>query len=99
MGSNASKQVEEKVEHQSTAIDSHSLKENGNKICIDCQKDRQVDLPSSTLGVENASSTDPCVLEYQAVDQCMKEQHGQVSSCKNEWNIFQMCFITQKPQQ
>jgi hypothetical protein len=99
MGSKASKPSVEKQENGKSATDSHPAKDNSNKMCIDCQKDRQVDLPSSTLGVDGAASTDPCFSEYQAVDQCMKERHGQVSSCKNEWNIFQMCFVTQKPQQ
>jgi hypothetical protein len=96
MGSSSSKQAEKK-EDVSTQSDAHRSN-NHNKICIDCQKDQQVDLPNSTLGVKDAEM-DPCIAEYQTVDQCMKQHHGQVSSCKNEWNIFQMCFITQKPPQ
>ena len=62
-------------------------------VCIDCDKKNQKDLPSN----DNLSSEGmPCEVEYSLVSQCMNENHGQVSSCVDQWNNFKQCHSQQK---
>ena len=82
MGTNNSK--------QSIDVDNPSNKDNKNKICVNCQKDEQVHHPMNGL--------DPCSLQYDTVDACMKSNHGQISSCAKEWDAFNKCFIKHKEQ-
>jgi hypothetical protein len=114
MGSKVSKEVEEK-ELAVERISRTNSHDTSNKICVNCQKDQQVDLPNSgTVGssdivrvtkkdnpnsivVEN-TKPDPCGKPYATVDQCMQQNHGQISACAPEWKMFQECFQQHKPQ-
>ena len=59
----------------------------GNPICIDCQPtQKQVPEQSSTA----------CVELYEAVDKCMREHKGQITSCSKEWQAFQACHEKEK---
>jgi hypothetical protein len=64
---------------------------DNNPICIDCAKETQVDVPDddmTTLGV--------CAKQYETVNNCMKLNNGQITSCKDEWQAFQLCHSANK---
>lgn len=75
MGSNASKP-------------SNNGDTKGNTICVDCDKQTQVDRPSADSD---------CMAEYRTVDECMKLHEGQISKCVSEWDAFKLC--RQQPNQ
>ena len=37
-----------------------------------------------------------CEIEYQTVDDCMKNNKGSISACKQEWSTFRICFEGRK---
>lgn len=101
MGSNVSKNALDK-----NSITNNNAQDRSNKICIDCQKDKQVDYPEigdnstpidSTTGT-SAATPNPCNELYHKVDLCMKSNQGQISSCVNEWKDFNECFTREKDQ-
>lgn len=57
-------------------------------VCENCAKETQKDLP--------ADEPDQCMEQYFAVDLCMKENRGQVTSCVQEWKEFHACHASQK---
>lgn len=63
-------------------------KEDGEPICIDCDKKTQKDLPS-----DDATSSEgaPCQAAYKDVTDCMMENNGQISLCTKEWTAFKKC--------
>jgi hypothetical protein len=97
MGLNVSKTV---VREDFRSDVDTSIQDRSNKICIDCQKEKKVDYPKkvddSVNHVENDVDTDPCHELYKIVDTCMERNQGQISSCVNEWNLFNLCFTQEK---
>ncbi len=61
----------------------YSVKEETKVECQNCQKETQKPLPNSNRY--------HCSLQYDAVQRCMKDHHGQVSSCKIPWEEFRSC--------
>lgn len=93
MGSKGSKSVI--VEDSGT---NYSARDRSNKVCIDCLKDKQVAYPGiDAANDENSTdSQNPCSELYNKVDTCMKRNQGQISSCANEWKLFNECFTRYK---
>ncbi len=93
MGSTGSKSVV--VEDSGT---SNNARDRSNKVCIDCQKDKQVAHPGidAASGESSTDRQNPCVELYKKVDTCMKSNQGQISSCVNEWKLFNECFTRHK---
>jgi hypothetical protein len=57
----------------------------GNSVCENCvQSQKAAAFPSS-------SNNEMCGESYVAVDRCMKQNAGQISSCVGEWKAFQLC--------
>jgi hypothetical protein len=97
MGSNVSKNG---VDQDSGT--NNSTRDRSNKICIDCQKDKQVAYPGgndSGIETDTSNNTNPCDDLYQKVDVCMKNNQGQISSCVSEWKFFNECFTRHKAEQ
>ena len=62
------------------------------KVCIDCDKRNQKDLPTSaTTNFSSASQGMPCESIYAQVTQCMNVHGGQISPCAREWDDFKSC--------
>jgi hypothetical protein len=101
MGSNVSKE-NELVKKEAKSNNENKL-DRSNKICIDCQKDKQVDYPAVTLDNDTNNringNNDECYDLYMNVDICMKKNQGQISSCVDEWKTFNTCFTQQKQEQ
>lgn len=57
-------------------------------VCIDCDKKNQKDLPSSD-GISSKGMA--CEIEYTLVSSCMRNNSGQISSCKTQWDDFKLC--------
>ena len=81
----------------------NQARDRSNKVCIDCQKDMQVKYPgigtegdNTNDGRQNNGTANPCFELYNKVDICMKSNQGQISSCVNEWKLFNGCFTQQK---
>jgi hypothetical protein len=66
-------------------------KNDNNPICIECAKETQVDVP-----VEDITTIKVCAVQYETVNNCMKKQNGQISSCTMEWKEFQLCHSANK---
>ena len=78
-----------------TTVRAANKAENPPPFCEDCQKDKQQPLPAQ----DNISSNgQPCASLYELVDKCMIANAGQISLCKNEWDMFRHCHETNKPQ-
>jgi hypothetical protein len=100
MGSTESKNVK----HDNFQTNSNA-RDRSNKVCIDCQRDKQVAYPG--IGPESDTNTDdkqstngnPCFELYNKVDICMKGNQGQITSCVNEWKLFNDCFTQHKDEQ
>mmetsp|Transcript_53331 Transcript_53331/g.129641 ORF Transcript_53331/g.129641 Transcript_53331/m.129641 type:complete len:99 (-) Transcript_53331:1801-2097(-) len=66
-------------------------------VCIDCDISKKRDLPatddivSSSSSSSGSSASGPCAASYQEVEQCMKEQHGQIAPCAKQWSEFNQC--------
>mmetsp|Transcript_30398 Transcript_30398/g.34648 ORF Transcript_30398/g.34648 Transcript_30398/m.34648 type:complete len:91 (+) Transcript_30398:49-321(+) len=67
---------------------------SSNPICIDCDKKNQKDLPSSNK--PSAATGQPCDQLYQNVAKCMIENDGQITSCVEEWKLFNKCHEKNK---
>ena len=57
------------------------------KVCVDCDKKTQKDLPSSSISSEGMA----CERTYKHVTECMAKHNGQISPCQNEWDAFKTC--------
>jgi hypothetical protein len=70
-------------------------KDNSNKICIDCDKKTQKELPETPSTTENpASAAAPgqaCAELYLAVTACNFGNKGQITPCIKEWDAFRAC--------
>jgi len=64
------------------------------KICLDCDKSTQKDLPSESS--TSSSSGMPCEHIYESVTICMNRHAGQISQCKSEWEAFKLCHEDNK---
>ena len=70
---------------------------NENKICVDCDKSKQVNLPSND---EISSKGQVCEGLYKSVSDCMSRNNGQITACTHEWNAFKQChYANQKKRQ
>ena len=58
------------------------------RICVDCDKKNQKDLP-----VDDPTSAEgsPCETLYMKVSSCMDSNNGQITACVQEWKLFQKC--------
>ena len=56
--------------------------------CIDCDKKNQKELPSDD-GISSKGMA--CEIEYALVSSCMRENSGQISPCKSQWDEFKLC--------
>jgi hypothetical protein len=68
-------------------------KDNSNKICIDCDKKNQKELPE-TSPTEKPSAAAPgqaCAELYLAVTTCNLGNKGQITPCIKEWDAFRAC--------
>lgn len=90
MGATASKEAEESSNLD--PINTTTTKDNSNKICENCVKSKQVELPSTAAAAS-------CGEQYVTVDECMKQNAGQISACVNEWKAFQLCHENHNAQQ
>ena len=86
MGSSASKAAS--ATDRTTNEDERS--KDNEILCENCDKKTQKDLP--------ADEPEQCMDQYTRVDQCMKANRGQVTSCVEEWKEFQACHASQKRQ-
>lgn len=94
--------VESKNAIHDNSETSNNSRDTSNKVCIDCQRDKQVAYPR--IGAESDQNRDdtqrspanPCFELYKKVDICMKGNQGQISSCVNEWKLFNECFTQHK---
>mmetsp|Transcript_34612 Transcript_34612/g.101720 ORF Transcript_34612/g.101720 Transcript_34612/m.101720 type:complete len:85 (-) Transcript_34612:1302-1556(-) len=70
-----------------------SNKEDGEPICVDCDKKTQKELPS-----DDATSTEgaPCQTAYKNVTDCMAKNNGQIGPCTKEWVAFKECHEKEK---
>ena len=62
-------------------------------ICLDCDKKNQKDLPSDDPVSQEGQ---PCGRIYEKVTICMNQNQGQISSCTEEWKLFQECHQQEK---
>jgi len=84
MGSSASK-----VEAAAPASGEDSAGPTRTKpVCENCDKKTQKEMPTD--------EPEDCLDQYVAVDECMKSNKGQVTSCVDEWREFQACHAKQK---
>ena len=73
---------------KSSSTSESSNNDNDEIICIECDKKTQKDLPSN----DSVSSKGmACEVEYSVVSNCMRENSGQISSCKAQWDDFKLC--------
>jgi hypothetical protein len=56
--------------------------------CENCNKETQKPLPDL--------STYSCTSQYESVQKCMEYHHGQVSSCKIQWEELRSCHNNHK---
>lgn len=63
-----------------------------NKVCEDCDRKTQKDVPDNTTSSEG----DVCGALYMAVDRCMKAHQGKVQPCQAEWDAFRNCHENHK---
>jgi hypothetical protein len=57
-----------------------------NVVCENCQKSVSP-IPEKSL----ASNGQRCEVSFAAVNDCMKEYGGQISSCTKQWEAFRQC--------
>lgn len=62
-------------------------------VCEDCQKDKQKPLPPRD-GI--SADGKPCAPFYDFVEKCMAINNGQISLCKEEWDVFRKCHDANK---
>ena len=59
---------------------------NSNMVCEKCQPSAKS--TEALVKVEN----DGCKEIYSLLDSCMKNNKGNISSCREEWNKFRSCY-------
>lgn len=67
-------------------------------VCENCHKSTQKPLPSTnTSNHDDANNGDDkdsqirCMEQYEQVEDCMKQNKGQIVPCSNAWQIFKQC--------
>ena len=73
---------------------SGSKPQDEKPFCVDCQKEKQRDLPADD-GI--SSHGQPCAELYARVAVCMEKNNGQIVPCKSEWEAFQKCHNQNRP--
>jgi hypothetical protein len=64
---------------------------SSNKICEKCVEDK-----SKEFKISENLDTNVCSETYSNVKNCMDDNKGSISSCKNEWEKFRFCFTNEK---
>eukprot|EP00814_Leptocylindrus_danicus_P008824 CAMPEP_0116020542 /NCGR_PEP_ID=MMETSP0321-20121206/9857_1 /TAXON_ID=163516 /ORGANISM="Leptocylindrus danicus var. danicus, Strain B650" /LENGTH=75 /DNA_ID=CAMNT_0003491249 /DNA_START=128 /DNA_END=358 /DNA_ORIENTATION=- len=60
--------------------------------CLDCQEAKlKAEANAEKAAANSINDNQKCTEEYQAVDQCMKSNNGQISPCQREWKEFRIC--------
>ncbi len=76
------------------------VKVESEKICIECDKKNQKDLPQDTNDINQVSASrgQPCEVSYEKVTACMEMNEGQISKCREVWDAFRQCHEEHKRQ-
>lgn len=90
MGNNQSYIVASNVKRTDSA-DCTGSKDSSSVVCVNCAKDTQVDVPE-----DDTATLVKCANEYKLVTACMTKNRSQISSCINEWKLFQQCHESSK---
>ena len=97
MGTTTSREDESGVRNHHTSNNHSSQSQQPDKVCEHCDATKhQKDIPDADTESSNGGL---CENYYMNVTICMKQNKGQITSCRKEWDLFRDCHENSKQQQ